>query len=507
MLLQKLKVLVVDDEPAIRDIVSDVLAPDRYVVRTAENGDEALRLLSADKYDVVLTDIEMPKMSGLQLLDRLRGLKHVPLAVVMTGYATVDNAIDAMRMGAYDYLEKPFKLDDIFRVLGRASEKLHLERENLQLKQAVSLYHVSEAMSLSLPIDTVLDIITDAVLQEVALDITAMYVGDDERSVVLRKRKSRVPHLTDQVLAALSWEAMHERFTDDKPILANGEDARAFFVADTEAEGLLAIPLRARNKIIGALVGISVTPGQYFHAGEHRLLSILASRTAAAVDNANLYNDLQSALTSTLDGLVSALEAKDTYTAGHSFRVARWAEIVAVLTKLSADEVGQVHRAAKLHDIGKIGMNEAALTKPGKLTPDEVDMFRTHPVVGEKILSNFKLFEPIVGWVKSHHERFDGEGYPDRLAGEKIPFGARILCLADSFEVMSTDRAYRRRLPRDIALAELRRCMGTHFDPGLTQSFVRYLEQFPTFREALLNADIPSKDRFDEATFSVEVLS
>lgn len=483
-----LQVLVVDDERAIRDVISDFLGMERYQVATAENGEQAMRMLAESNFDLVLTDLEMPRVNGLDLLRHLKTLKRVPLAVIMTGYATVENAVEAMRVGAHDYILKPFKVDEVLHTVRKAAEKIHLERENLQLKQAVSLYYVSEAMSLSLPLDTVLDIITDAVLQEVALDVTAVFLADrgDEKFTV-RKRKSRLPHVADGILQSLEWPRLIDEFAGDRSVLANGADARAFFAGSADIEGFIAIPLRVRNKVIGALVGISATRGQVFHEGERRLLSILGGRTAAAVDNAVLYEDLQLTFTNTIEGLVSALEAKDEYTAGHSQRVARWAEIVARLAKLPDEEVARVRKAALLHDIGKIGVNEGALTKPDKLTPDEFDSFKTHPSVGRKILEPLQFLGPIVDYVHYHHERYDGSGYPVGLKGEDIPLGARILCLADSFEVMSTDRAYRKRLPREIALAELRRCAGTQFDPELTKLLVGYLEGYADFREAMEN--------------------
>jgi putative nucleotidyltransferase with HDIG domain len=357
-------------------------------------------------------------------------------------------------------------------------------------------------MSLSLPLDTIFDIITDAVLQEVALDITAVYAEVDGKPLTLRKRKSRIPNLANGILDRLEWAVLRDEFDGDRSILANRDDARKFFRGAPEIEGLLAIPLRIRNQVIGALVGVSATRGQYFHEGERRLLSILAGRTAAAIDNFALYENLQTTFTSTIEGLVSALEAKDEYTAGHSQRVARWAEIIARLAGLSETEISRIRKAALLHDIGKIGVNETALTKADKLTPEEFEAFKSHPSVGRKILEPLQFLGPIVGYVHYHHERFDGLGYPAGLKGEDIPLGARILCLADSFEVMSTDRAYRKRLPREIALAELRRCAGSQFDPHLASLLVDYLERFPDFREAMTNPQIGEPPPKIEAALS-----
>jgi putative nucleotidyltransferase with HDIG domain len=186
--------------------------------------------------------------------------------------------------------------------------------------------------------------------------------------------------------------------------------------------------------------------------------------------------------------LAFAIDAKDHYTQGHSQSVSRLAAQIARQIGLSDSEVEEVRLAGILHDIGKIGVPESVLHKPGLLTPEEYEVMKTHAVLGEKILEPLKVkaIAHIRGMVRHHHEHFDGRGYPDRLQGEQIPIGARLLTVADCFDTMVSDRSYKKGRTFDEAVDELRRCGGTQFDPSLVQAFVQSLEALgdPRKREA-----------------------
>jgi len=172
-----------------------------------------------------------------------------------------------------------------------------------------------------------------------------------------------------------------------------------------------------------------------------------------------------------MHSLTSAVDAKDAYTCGHSERVALLSRHVAKELGISDSEVEQIYIAGLLHDVGKIGVPESVLQKTGKLTNEEFDLMKKHPEIGAKILQDVRQIQQIIPGVLHHHERYDGNGYPARLAGEDIPLMGRIICLADCFDAMTTNRTYRRALPIEVALAEIRRCAGTQFDPRLRKYF------------------------------------
>lgn len=186
----------------------------------------------------------------------------------------------------------------------------------------------------------------------------------------------------------------------------------------------------------------------------------------------NAYADLKSAYKGTMESLRLAVDAKDSYTKNHSDRVSYYSVLLAKALNLPEDEVELIRDGGLFHDIGKIGIPDAILQKAGKLTDDEYHDIKNHPSIGEHILKPAKIFDNIIPMVKHHHERYDGRGYPSSLKGEDIPLCARIVCIADSFDAMTSDRSYRPRFTLYKALDELKKCKGTQFDPTLVDLFV-----------------------------------
>ena len=189
------RILVVDDEKVIRDMLADFLGMEGYVVRTAEDGQAALSELNHAHYDLVISDLKMPRMGGIELLEQIGHAAPNALTVIMTGFGTVETAIDAMKRGAYDYILKPFKVEEVIHVVQRGLEKQRLAAENLRLKEALSLYKVSEAIAASLSLDEVMATLTDGALSEVRADTVATWLDDGEggffqRSIVASSTRS-----------------------------------------------------------------------------------------------------------------------------------------------------------------------------------------------------------------------------------------------------------------------------------------------------------------------------
>ena len=183
-----------------------------------------------------------------------------------------------------------------------------------------------------------------------------------------------------------------------------------------------------------------------------------------AEDVRRLYRQLQRSICQSLLGLANALEAKDPYTRGHSERVGAWGGRIATALGLSSEETDTITQAGLLHDIGKIGVPEAVLRKRGPLEGDEWALMRNHPIVGAQIVAPFEFFAAGALVVRHHHERWDGSGYPDGLAGAAIPIGARVVAVADVFDALTSDRPYRRALPRDTVLTYLAEEAGRSLD-------------------------------------------
>jgi putative two-component system response regulator len=320
--------LVVDDEPRLRQVILHLMRSDGFRCYEAGDGSDALRMLERHPATIVLTDIRMPKMDGIELLRQVRARYPETAVMMLTAVADVESAVSCFAIGALDYLTKPFNLEEVRARVAQALERRRLVIENRAYRE----------------------------------------------------------HLEDKV--AVQARRLEELF--------------------------------------------------------------LAS----------------------IQSLAEALEVKDPYTRGHSVRVSHYSTVIARTLGLDAEMLRQIELGGHVHDIGKIGVREEVLNKPGPLTPDEYQHIMSHPVVGWRILSPLLAETPAaLNIVRSHHERFDGRGVPDGLAGSAIPLEARIACVADSLDAMSSGRAYRPAVPGWAeAMEELQRHSGTQFDPGVVEA-------------------------------------
>jgi len=185
-----------------------------------------------------------------------------------------------------------------------------------------------------------------------------------------------------------------------------------------------------------------------------------------------ILKDLKELFYKTIKSIACALDAKDPYTHGHSMRVTLYSIILAKELNAPEFQLESIEMAGLLHDIGKIAIPQAILCKPGRLTDDEFVIMKSHPENSEKLIASIKKLHDVSPGIKHHHERWDGRGYPDKLAGEDIPFAARIIAIADTYDAMTSTRSYRKALDHDIAIDEIQKCAGTQFDPALAQKFV-----------------------------------
>lgn len=237
------------------------------------------------------------------------------------------------------------------------------------------------------------------------------------------------------------------------------------------AHRLLAAPLQRQEQVLGCLFALDKRGGD-FDTVDAKLLNSIANESAIYLENAMLYEDVRGLVMGLLHSLTSAVDAKDPYTCGHSERVALLSRMIAESAGLPSPLVERIYIAGLLHDVGKIGVPEAVLQKTGRLTAEEFEQMKKHPEIGARILRDVRQVGDVIPGVLHHHERFDGKGYPHALAGEQIPLMGRIICLADSFDAMTSNRTYRKALPLEVALTEMRRCSGTQFDPRLTDAFL-----------------------------------
>jgi response regulator RpfG family c-di-GMP phosphodiesterase len=472
-------VLVVDDEKVIREILADFLSLEGFSVATAPDGLAALERLSQESFDMVISDLKMPNIGGLELLEQIKIHHENVLTVIMTGFGTVETAIEAMKKGAYDYILKPFNVEEVIHIVHRGLETQRLISENIRLREIVSLQELSLELQATLSMKEVLDSTLAKCLSSAGCAIVSICLLNEktgkyeEGGIVVHPDAS--PSVSSGIL---DFDEVFKELKEKNFILLNAPNAARRFFVETpkKLSSFMCIPLVVRQNYIGVLSLYSFSHEVRFTEGQRKIFSMLGSRAAAAIDNAMLFNNLQQTFRQTIQGLARAIEAMDKYTAGHSDRVMLYARITAEEMGESPEQIELVVQAGALHDIGKLGCH-ANLNKTGKLTREEYGIFKAHPSYGKEILEPITFLHPVIPGVHLHHERWDGKGYPLGLKEEEIPKIARILAVADAYDAMTSNRAYRRALTHDVAVTELLRCSGTQFDPSVVEAFLEAVKK------------------------------
>lgn len=287
-----------------------------------------------------------------------------------------------------------------------------------------------------------------------------------------------------------------------KPLLLNKDACDEKYkplLAKEHINSAISVPLKVRKETLGVInVGRGTTKAPFIQEDVH-FLTTLANQAAVAIENAALFEDIHRMYLSTVRALAEAIDAKDHYTRGHSAQVAKYAVAIGKEIGLPRLEVDGIETAAYLHDIGKIGISDEILRKPGKLSSKEMEIIKTHPEISAKILQPIKFPWEIVPIVYHHHERYSGGGYPDKISQDNIHIGARILLVADAYEAMTSERPYRSALSQKHAIEELKRGSGSQFDPKVVEAFLNVLTkekgaslQAPT-KEAIKARNINNK--------------
>lgn len=254
-------------------------------------------------------------------------------------------------------------------------------------------------------------------------------------------------------------------------------ESEANKVKGSELRDTIVLPLHPREKFLGIIQVANKRGNKAYRPEDLDLLKILGSQIAFVIQNADLFHNLQRAYIDTLSALTSAIDAKDSYTRGHSERVTELSVMLARKLGLADDEIEMIRLGGVLHDIGKIGIPEDILNKPGRLNKEEFEIIKSHPELGLRILGKVEFLEGVVPVIKHHHERYDGKGYPDELSGKDIPLLARVVSVVDTFDAMTTDRPYRKAMTIKQALEEIVKCSGTQFDPDVAEVFVSMIKQ------------------------------
>jgi len=251
-------------------------------------------------------------------------------------------------------------------------------------------------------------------------------------------------------------------------------DGMPFLIRGNNGNGdTIAIPLKIKSSVFGILTSTIREETRCFSEKELYFLNLLVEKASFLTENLALYENIYENLFSTLYAFVETIEARDPYTKQHSANVSKYAMSIAKAYGCLQDEIARLNVSGNLHDIGKIGIPDSILLKPGRLTDEEYEIIKKHPVIGSNIIGHFGMWTDEQSIIRHHHERFDGKGYPDGLKGEEIPLLARILAVADVYDALTTDRSYRRKMPEHVAVKIIRENAGSQFDPKIVNIFLK----------------------------------
>ena len=520
------RILVADDEAKIGLMLQEILADDGCQVTSFSYSLDALRALKSNRYDVLLTDLKMPVLDGLELARQARRIDPELVIVVITGYASPETVIEALRLSVSDYLIKPFDISELRKVVQRALEARNMKREDRgllnQLKQAnLSLVkarnELSEKITLvqadlsqtnsalerrvrelsmlndvSRVVNSVLDL---EKLLEVYLEVVSTKIGIRNCSIMLLETSTgaEAPVQNLRVAAAIGKSARNlagQLLPMDSGVEAwVARNRLPVLIEDLADPGRLhphgpckygsgsfiCVPLLVKDRLLGVMDVNEKRTGEALNQNDLNLLTTIAGQVSIALENAKLYGVLQENALRTVQALASTLEAKDRYTSGHSERVTRYALAVAEHMHLPAGQIDRLRYASQLHDVGKIGVSEDILRKSTTLDDREWEAIQKHPVIGERIIEPLDFLGEVGRIIRHHHERWDGTGYPDKLTGSQIPKLTRIMTVVDAYDAMTSERPYRHAKSPSEAMEELKRCRGTQFDPEATDTFLSVL--------------------------------
>ncbi len=497
-------ILVVDDEEGILDVTEGYFQRLGYEVYTAGNGIEALEVLKKVTIGCVFTDINMPKMDGLKLAAEIREKDNTLPVVIMTGYPSLENSIQTLKNGVVDYLIKPVNLEQMELTLKRILRERELFVENLILKEEVerqerlkelntelleridevnTLNRVMEDFSLTDSSYGIFNKVVDLGVEELKADKVFFHIySHEDKSLVLVAstdcgiEDESVNSLFGKDLSKTTNEFILEVLnTDHNPCLVSGsmENNRL----DDVVHSLMIVPLKIRDNIFGIATAFSFRQELLFNEKDIYYMNFITQKAASAIENIALYENIYDNLFATLYAFVTTLEVRDLYTRKHSTRVAKYAHMIAKEMECTPEELDIISFAGSLHDIGKIGIRDDILLKPGKLTDEEFEKIKEHPVIGADIISKMGLWDQEMGIIRHHHEYFDGNGYPDGLKRDQIPWLARILCVADAFDAMISDRSYRKKMETSKALGIIEENSGSQFDPEVVHAFLKLADQ------------------------------
>jgi len=475
--MSKANVLVVDDQPNVVRVCRQLLESAGYHTEGAASGEEALSLAQQSDFDVILMDLLLPGIDGVEAFTSIRQLNPEAVGIIITGHGDENSAVAALRAGLVDFLHKPFTFPELTNAVEGALLKACEQREAVRLGALIPIFDVSNAVTASQGLKSLLGLVLQIALRESRATRGSLMVVDEESGDLVIGASVGLPQEVASTVRMKPGEGIAGLVAQTRqPLVLTAESAKDPVLRErlnlSRIGSAVCFPLLSRDTLIGVLNLNRETATVAFTESDRDLVAILCSQAATGIANWKLHQALQRSYVSTISALANAVMAKDPYTRNHSDKVSRFSVAVATELGLPYDVVEGIRVAGILHDIGKIGASENILLKPGKLDAAEWEQIKAHPTKGANILGEAEFPWAVVPLVLHHQEKWDGKGYPAGLAGEQIPLGSRILAVTDTFEALTADRAYRKGMPTERALAIINEVRGSQLDPEVTDTFM-----------------------------------
>jgi len=551
-------ILVVDSELGFRAVLTERLDQEGFLCLASSSVGEALKILETktDAVKVVISEMHLPDTTGLELLREMNRRQWAQPVIILAADGSVEWAKQSIKTGAFEYYEKPVDLSAVAQAVRQALHTVSQypgpeRRAQRTVDTTISIAPggrdeltglVSHRCALEifsrlrkecrnrgvslglcmLDVDGFRELnnrqglsACDHVLVEAARrlrrlvradDVVGRYGGDEFLIIFPEVDENSLPKVAERISRGLHSTPLQINASPMRLSLCLGlvtvgpdDSASDLEFIDRAVEAIY------HAKLTGPQTVVTWTP-QLIRETRLWELETSIAPPAADVESVNvmawrfreLNRQLANVSLESLRVLVAAVEARDPYTKDHSVKVASFSRYMAEELELPDRQVQIVHSAGLLHDIGKIGIPDAILTKPGRLRPDEFDLIRQHPVIAVNILEQTRYFTAELPLIRHHHERYDGAGYPDGLAGQEIPLGSRIINIADATEAMFAPRSYKNAYSTDRVTGELQEGMGRQFDPTLAELAIKLirrgvLEHIWNVRQVTQQATVPAE--------------
>lgn len=511
-----MNILIVEDDQVLGGLLKSYLARmGGYTVKHVEKGWEAINIFENSNFDCVFVDLQLPDINGIEVLKSIKARDPAVPVIMMSGNVSMASSIEAMRLGASDFLAKPFNFQQVIVSLERAFKERQILLDNIALKLEIEarkeLERLNEELAKNLEVQTRLfqisrefdDVRSSEELYQLlvkwALDLTgAQEVGIfailPSRDGLFLLAREVVPGVKEILPKIINLFPQGEIILPDyagigrTSLCAITDLAHSItFLGSANIASYLNVPpesiriwqLEIRKEVFGLIIAFYPKAEVYTPEYNEQIFQFLLKKASLTIENLALYESLMANFYGILRSLVNALEAKDIYTGKHSERVTLVADYLARTMGRPMEELDAINTIGYLHDIGKIGIPDHILNKPGRLSTDEFELIKSHPTIGENIVKELGLSEIERSIIRHHHERWDGKGYPDGIGGEDIPFITRIVTVADAYDAMTTNRPYRKALDKDTVRNEFLRNKGIQFDPQVVEAMFDVFEKLP----------------------------